>query len=119
MARSQHGDLNGPAIGIGVRMANDITSNPIVIDTAATTALTTVTFHVTAIRWVSASASAGDAISLKNAAGKEVYATVASGSNYVEESHFDRPPIRFVGLIPATVGSGTVYLYVDGKVPIE
>lgn len=100
-------------------MANDITLNPIVLDTVSTTSLTTRQFAVVKIRWYAPSASAGNAVSITDSAGTVKWQSIATGSNYVEESSWDLDaPLEFSGLKLPTIATGTVYLYLKGKVPV-
>ena len=99
-------------------MANDVTGNPLVLDTASSTSVTTRTFVALMIRWVGATA-AGHTVSVQNDASKVKWASEASGANYVEETHFDGKPVIFEGLKLPTLGSGTVYIYVFDKIPIS
>ena len=100
-------------------MANNITISPLVIDTAAATAITTGTFKINMIRWVSTSASAGDSAVVQNAASNTLWASLAAGANHIDETSFTRKPLIFVGLIVPTLTSGTLYLYVEDAVPIR
>lgn len=103
-------------------MANSITGNPLVIDTAAAAAITAYTFKAWMLRWVSPSASAGHTIVVQDRNGNVKYSTVATGSNYVEESHLVNPrneSLIFDGLIVPTLASGTIYIYIDSEVPIR
>src|SRR2546427_6971975 len=97
---------------------NNITANPLALDTVSATALTTKTFTVFMIRWVGPGAVAGNQSSVTNNAGTTIWATVASGSNYVEESHYEEKPLVFEGLKVPVLDAGTLYLYVYSAVPI-
>ena len=99
-------------------MANDITFNPIIVDTASSTAVTTKTFVAIMLRWVGAT-TAGHTASVQDTNGKVRWASEATGANYVEETHFDGKPMIFEGLKVPTLGSGTVYIYVSDKIPIS
>lgn len=101
-------------------MSNIITGNPLVIDTASGSVITSRTFTVSKIRWVSKSASAADDVDIQNGAGTSKWVSVASGANYVEETHFDPDArIRLEGLTVPTLDSGTLYIYVADAVPIK
>ncbi len=98
-------------------MSNDITVNPIVIDTAAAGTITTNTFKIYKIRWVSTSSTAGDNAEVQNAAGTVKWEGLSdTATNYVDESTFD-PPLIMAGLIVPTLDDGTLYIYVK-KVPL-
>lgn len=98
-------------------MANDVTSNPIIIDTAAATALTSYAFTATKIRWVGATTAGHQAI-VQNGNGIVKFSAEAVGANYTESEHFD-PPLIFSGLIVPTLSSGTIYIYVASSIPIK
>ena len=97
-------------------MANDITNNPLLLDTAAATSITAITFVATKIRWVGAT-TAGHTVSITNAGGTVKFAGEATGANYSESEHFD-PPLIFEGLIMPTLASGKIYIYCQSKIPI-
>lgn len=99
----------------------NLTNNPIIVDAASAAALTTFAFTAWMIRWVGAT-TAGHAISVQDKNGNVKYASVATGSNYVEESHLVSPKnesLIFDGLLVPTLGSGTIYLYTDSGTPIK
>ncbi len=98
-------------------MANDVTANPIIVDTAAAAALTAYTFIATKIRWVGATTAGHQAI-VQNGNGIVKFKAEATGANYTESEHFD-PPLIFNGLIVPTLSSGTVYIYIASAVPIK
>ena len=97
-------------------MANDITANPVIVDTAGTSALTSKTFIATKIRWVGATTAGHQAI-VQDSSSVVKFKAEATGANYSESEHFD-PPLIFSGLIVPTLGSGTVYIYVASAIPI-
>src|SRR4030042_113762 len=102
-------------------MANDITGNPLKIDTASSTALTSYNFTAWMIRWVGGS-TAGHTISVQDKNGNVKYVSVATGANYVEESHLVSPKnesLIFDGLLVPTLGSGTIYIYTDSGTPVK
>src|SRR3990167_1057660 len=102
-------------------MSNSITGNPIIIDTAAATVVTNYVFKAWMIRWVGGT-TAGHTISVQNKDGNVKYATVATGAIYFEESHLVSPSnesLIFAGLLVPTLASGTIYIYIDGPVPIR
>lgn len=96
---------------------SDITNNPLTIDAASATALTTVTFVATKIRWVGGT-TAGHTVSVQNNAGTVKFAAEAVGANYSESEHFD-PPLIFEGLKVPTLASGKIYIYCQSKIPIS
>ncbi len=98
-------------------MSNDITINPIKIDTAAAGVITTNTFKLYKIRWISASSTAGDNVLVQNAASTVKWEGLSEAATTdVDESTFD-PPLIMAGLIVPTLDDGTLYLYVK-KVPL-
>jgi hypothetical protein len=102
-------------------MADSLTTNPIIIDTAASTVKTSYVFSAWMIRWVGGT-TAGHTISVQDKNGNVKYATVASAANYVEESHLVSPKnesLIFDGLKVPTIGSGTIYIYTDSGTPIK
>jgi hypothetical protein len=102
-------------------MANNITGNPIVVDTAASTTVTDYNFKAWMIRWVGAT-TAGHTISVQDKDGNVKYASEASGANYVEESHLVSPRtdcLIFKGLKVPTLGSGIIYIYIESEWPIK
>jgi hypothetical protein len=100
-------------------MANDLTANPIVLDTVSATSLTTRQFAVVKIRWYAPGAAATNAVNITDGAGTSKWRSIATGANYVEESSWDiDAPLVFDGLKVPTLASGTVYLYLKGKVPV-
>lgn len=93
-------------------MANDLTTNPWVIDTASATALTAERMRIVSIRWVGAT-DAGHTAVLTNAAGKVVWAGNAGSADHSEESHpagYRREGFNTVGLVAPTLGSGKLYI---------
>jgi len=90
-------------------MANDLTANPIKVDTAGATALTSKTFTVYKIRWVGAT-TAGHTAVIHNEASQVIFAAEATGANYTESESFD-PAQIVAGLIVPTLGSGALYIY--------
>jgi hypothetical protein len=102
-------------------MSNNITGNPIIVDTAASTVVTNYAFTAWMIRWVGGT-TAGHTISVQDKNGNVKYASEASGANYVEESHLISPKnesLLFDGLKVPTIGSGTIYIYTDSGTPIK
>lgn len=90
-------------------MANVLTGNPLVIDTAGAGVLRTDHRVLRRVRWVGATTAAHAAV-VQDAAGNLKWRSVASGSSYVEA---DTPNIAMLGLVVPTLGSGILYLYFD------
>lgn len=100
-------------------MANDVTRNPLVLDTATANILLTKRFTVLKIRWVSEGANAGDNVVLEDQDGNKVWESVAAGADYVESESWPwEKPLGFNGLAPPTLDSGTIYMYVKEGVPL-
>lgn len=100
-------------------MANDITSNPLIIDTESATALTTKTFKAYKIRWVG-STTAGHLVSIQNAGSQVKWAAEANGANYTESESFpDDCRLVFEGLKVPDLDSGKIYIYVADAIPIR
>lgn len=98
-------------------MANAVSGNPLVIDTATATALLTVRFEALAVRW--ASASTADTVDVQDQNGNTKWASVGGGANNVEESHWEADyPLIFNGLKVPTLDAGTVYIYTKQKPPV-
>ena len=98
-------------------MANDVTLNPIVLDTVTATAHTTNYFEVLAIRWTSASTA--DTIVIQDQDGNKKWQGIGAGANHTEESHWsDQHPLRFNGLKVSTLDAGTVMIYTRQKPPV-
>lgn len=96
-------------------MANVITGNPIICDTAASTVVVANPFRVSTIKWtVDAGATDNDTVVLKDKNGvvkyEEILTVVTSGMTQAPPITFN-PPLLFDGLIVATLSGGTVYLY--------
>ena len=89
-------------------MANDLTSNPWVIDTASATSLTTQRIKVKGVRWIGAT-TAGHTCVIQDDDSKVKWASVAPSSNYVEA---DTPTnsTPWNGIKVPTLGSGTLYI---------
>ena len=98
-------------------MANDITSNPLIADTASATTLTDGTFKATKIRWVGGT-TAGHTVSVQDKNSIVKFAAEATGANYTESEHFD-PPLILEGVKVPTLGSGKIYIYVASPIPIK
>lgn len=92
-------------------MANDITTSPLILDSTGTVYASGAIIKANSIRWVGAT-TAGHACILKNAAGRVVWHSVASGANFVD---VDRPEALWNGLSVDTLGSGKVYIEVGPR----
>lgn len=98
-------------------MANAITGNPIIIDTASTTAIVVANpFRVSAINWVIDTGGAdNDEVILKDKLGVVKYHNIinitTSGSTQPNGPISFPVPVLFNGLIAHTLSGGTVYIY--------
>lgn len=93
-------------------MANDLTNNPWVIDTASATALTAMRARVTTIRWVGAT-DAGHTAVITNAAGKVIWAGNAGSADHSEDAQtpgYRTRGLDTAGLVVPTLGSGKLYI---------
>lgn len=94
-------------------MANNLTFNPLRLDTASGSVLTTESYRVKKIRWVGGT-TAGHQVILQDQHSNTLWETVASGSNYVEETDFTWNTTNTVvlsGIRLPTLGSGKLYIY--------
>jgi len=98
-------------------MANDLTSNPIKVDTAAATILTTRLLWVTAIRWVpSDDVATGDELIVQNRHGVVFFhdnvGDTGTAANTIRAAHATFPSkVPLDGLIVPTIDDGTLYIY--------
>ena len=96
-------------------MANVITGNPIIIDTAAATVVVSTPFLVSTIKWtVDNGATDNDTVVLQDKLGvvkyEEILTLVTSGTLQAQPITFN-PPLLFNGLICPTLSGGKVYIY--------
>lgn len=100
--------LSTPALA-----SNDITGNPLVLDTGATTVISTNQFRIHTAIWDCAlSCAAADVILLKNAAGAVVLAMTATAANQTFVVPFSSS-LMINGLILTTITHGKLYLYYE------
>ena len=90
-------------------MANNLTDNPMILDTAGGGVLTSARIQPAKIRWDGAT-TAGHTLLIKDSAGIVKYTSTAGGANNVEESTFV-PHETWAGLELTTLSSGKVYIY--------
>ena len=100
----------------GLAIANDLTGNPWVVDTASATPITTDDVFLDTIRWVGATTAGHQAIVKDNKTSPAtVYEGLANGANFIDERSFGAEyagPRRVVGgLAVTTLGSGKLYIY--------
>ena len=89
-------------------MANDLTQDPLIIDTAAATVLSTNNLYIKSIRWVGAT-TAGHTAIIHDQASNVIWSSVASGANYVESEIVEQ---WVNGLIVPTLASGVLYIQI-------
>lgn len=94
-------------------MANDLTINPLRVDTAGAGAIVTTPIRIHKIRWTGAT-TAGHTAVIRDQNNNHFWSSVASGANYVEESDFSTDQLQrnvINGLIVPTLGSGVLHIY--------
>ncbi len=92
-------------------MSNDLTDNPLIVDTSAATVLVTNHIKVKGVRWVAETTSAGDVAEVKDADGNVKWASVVA----VAANHSEADLIEewWDGLIVSELDSGTLYVYLS------
>ena len=98
-------------------MANDLTGNPLVIDTAGVAVLLTEDLFVATVRWDGATTAGHQAV-IQDQAGAVKWASRAAGANHVEAERISPPPSAasthsvppWSGLKVPTLASGTLYI---------
>lgn len=90
-------------------MANDLTSIPWIIDTAAATILTNDRIRVKAVHWVGATA-AGHQVIVQNNVGRELFRADAFGANNVDRLLIEDD--WRLGFKVPTLDSGKLYIYI-------
>lgn len=94
-------------------MANQLSGNPWVIDTAAATVLLDTWADIRLIRWVGAGVI-GDECSVTDQNSRVIFSSFAATAKYKDEVSFeDRQGLSVNGLIVPTLASGKVYIYFD------
>ena len=94
-------------------MANDLTGNPLKIDTADPGAIITTDIKISKIRWVGATTAGHQAV-VHDQNSNLFWESICPGDNYVEESDFtttNQNKRTIHGLIVPTLGSGKLYIY--------
>ena len=93
-------------------MANDLTQNPMIVDTqGASDLLSGQALALAKIEWVGATL-AGHRAAVKDADGKIVYEGYANGANFTDRVHFPEYPSRIIhGLIVDDLDSGKLYIH--------
>ena len=92
-------------------MANAITGNPIVIDTAASTVIVSTQFRVQAIFWDNTAPANADVLTIKDKLGVVKWnQTIATGNLAPIFAQFP-DGVLFDGLIVSAMTRGKVYIY--------
>lgn len=91
---------------------NDLTGNPLVVDTASTTVpvWTAQAGRIQTIRWVGGT-TAGHTAVVKDLAGHVKWAAVATAANYTDETDFWEPLTVKSQILVSTLSSGVLYIY--------
>lgn len=89
-------------------MANDLTKNPWIVDTASATNLTDDKMRLRSIRWTGA--TAGNAATVADGAGRTIWSSLAEGPNIPQVKDFPERGLDVAGLRVPTLASGTLYL---------
>jgi len=102
-------------------MANDTTNNPLILDTAAATAVIVNTMLITTIKWtVDAGGTDNDTCVLTDKRGNVIYEEIlnvaTSGVLQAPPITFN-PPLKADGLICLTLSGGKAYVYWTGNQP--
>ena len=102
-------------------MANIVNTNPLVLDTAAATAIITNQIRITALKWTVDNAGAdNDTCVLTDKNGNVIYEEIL---NVATNGTLQAPPMNFnpalitSGLIMLTLSGGKLYVYWDGPAP--
>lgn len=90
-------------------MANDLTKQPWMVDTAAGTVLTTERLKVKGVRWVGATTAGHQAV-ITDRNSRTVWESVAAGANHVESDLIESEDPGWDGLRVPTLGSGRLYI---------
>lgn len=91
-------------------MANDLTRNPWVVDTASATAILTDWADVRSIQWIGATTSGHEAI-VQDQNNVVLWKRASQGANQNFDTEFEgRWGRRVNGLLVPTLGSGTLYI---------
>lgn len=90
-------------------MANDFTSNPWIVDTAAATLLTADRIYVKGIRWIEGT-TAGHIVEIQDKNNKVKWRSVIAGINPVESDLIEALPASWDGMKVPTLQSGKLYI---------
>jgi hypothetical protein len=102
-------------------MANNLTWNPLIVDTAAATNLTSSRLSIVKIRWVPnlGTPTAEDVATIKDKTGhiiwthKHAQIGVVNNTIFPDQTDDFTLPVVCDGLIVDALSSGTIYIYLD------
>lgn len=93
-------------------MSNQISGNPIIVDTPGATKIISTHFRVQAIVWDQGTSGANtDVCTVKDKNGVVKYSQTILTGNLVPQSIVFPVPVHFDGLIVSALTHGTLYLY--------
>jgi len=92
-----------------IPIANDLSSNPWVIDTPGTALLTSMQVFVKGIRWIEGT-TAGHLAEIQDKNGKVKWRSVIAGINPVESDLIENIPGWWDGMKVPTLQSGKLYI---------
>lgn len=95
-------------------MANSLTGNPWICDTASATPITRLQVRIAKLRWIgTAATAAGDRCIVKDARAtpRIIWESIATGANFTTDSDAFGSEGNFNGLAVTTLGSGLLYIY--------
>jgi hypothetical protein len=99
-------------------MANDITNNPLVLDTASNTAVVISNrIKITSVVWAGGTIVAADTMVLKDKDGK-IKVEMGTSTADDDRQQVFIPPLPSDGLIAHTIAHGTVYVYWTETQPV-
>ena len=106
-------------------MSNDVSQNPLIVDTAAATAIITQPIRVSKIYWDAVGHATDDHVAqVKDKGGKVKWKRTLTSLGTVgelvngQEISFD-PPLTLDGLIVDTLGGGVLYFYLQDNPPFK
>jgi len=97
-------------------MANDLTVNPLIIDTPGAGVLLTGKLYPKSVRVVDEGGSAGDNYIITDKNGVVKWETVATGANYSDAEFINKKMVPWDGLIVPTLAGGTLYIELNQRV---
>jgi len=97
-------------------MANNLTNNPLRLDTAAAAAIISSPIQITSVVWAGGAIAAADTVVLTDKNGIKKVEFGTSTADDSKQQTFD-PPLYSDGLIALTIGHGEVLVYWTGRQP--